>query len=169
MGGAVVQKYLETHDAPAGILLASVPPAGVLATALRLALRHPWEFTLVNLTWSLYPLIRTPALTREAFFSADMPEAQVKPYFEKMQDESYLGFLDMLLFNRPRPQNVKAPLLVLGGATDTIFYPAEIEATARAYHTQAILFPNTAHDLMLEAGWQAVADQVSAWLQERDF
>jgi pimeloyl-ACP methyl ester carboxylesterase len=26
MGGAIVQKYLESHEAPAGVLLASVPP-----------------------------------------------------------------------------------------------------------------------------------------------
>lgn len=168
MGGAVVQKYLETHAAPAGILLAAMPPAGVLATTLRIALRHPWEFARVNLTLSLYPLIRTPALTREAFFSAHMPEAQVQAYFEKMQDESYLGFLDMLAFNLPRPPKVKAPVLVLGGATDTIFYPAEIEATARAYNTQAFIFPNLAHDLMLEAGWQAVAEKMAGWLNEQN-
>jgi pimeloyl-ACP methyl ester carboxylesterase len=29
MGGAVVQKYLERHAAPGGVLLASVPPAGI--------------------------------------------------------------------------------------------------------------------------------------------
>lgn len=168
MGGAVVQKYLELHPAPAGVLLASMPPAGVLATALRLAVRHPWEFALVNLTLSLYPLIRTPALMREAFFSASLPEAQVRAYFEKMQDESYLGFLDMLAFNLPRPNKVQAPMLVLGGATDTVFLPNEIEATARAYRTQAVIFPDTAHDMMLEAGWQAVADKIMAWLKEQN-
>jgi pimeloyl-ACP methyl ester carboxylesterase len=29
MGGFVVQKYLETHQAPAGVLLASIPPRGL--------------------------------------------------------------------------------------------------------------------------------------------
>jgi pimeloyl-ACP methyl ester carboxylesterase len=41
MGGLVVQKYLETHSPPAAVLLASVPPAGVLATTLRIATRRP--------------------------------------------------------------------------------------------------------------------------------
>ena len=47
--------------------------------------------------------------------------------------------------------------LVLGGARDTIFTRKEVESTARAYATRAEIFPNMAHDLMLEEGWQAVA------------
>ncbi len=58
-------------------------------------------------------------------------------------------------------------LLVLGAANDTVFHPNEIEATARAYHTQPVIFPNMAHDMMVEAGWQAVADKIIAWLGER--
>ncbi len=167
MGGMVVQKYLETHDAPAGVLLASVPPAGVLATTLRIARRHPLEFARVNLTMSLYPLVATPRLAHEAFFSANMPAEQLQVYAKRMQDESYLGFLDMLALNLPRPQRVKTPMLVLGAANDTVFHPNEIEATARAYHTQAIIFPDMAHDMMVEAGWQAVADKIITWLGER--
>lgn len=166
MGGAVAQKYLETHIAPAGVLLASMPPAGVLATTLRIASHHPLEFLKVNLTLSLYPLVASPKLAREAFFSAAMPEEQVAAYTQRLQDESYLGFLDMLMLNLPRPQRVKTPLLVLGGAQDTIFHPHEVEATARAYNTQAILFPNIAHDMMLEPGWQAVADCIIKWLRK---
>ncbi|NDP38037.1 MAG: alpha/beta hydrolase [Rhodoferax sp.] len=37
MGGLVVQKYLQMHGAPAGVLMASIPPTGVLRTALHLA------------------------------------------------------------------------------------------------------------------------------------
>ncbi len=88
-------------------------------------------------------------------------------YAKRLQDESFLGFLDMLALNLPRPQRVKTPMLVLGAANDTIFHPNEIEATARAYNTPATIFPNMAHDMMLEAGWQAVADKIIAWLGER--
>jgi alpha-beta hydrolase superfamily lysophospholipase len=167
MGGAIVQKYLETHTAPAGILLAAMPPAGVLATTLRLALRHPLEFLQVNLMWSLYPLIRTPALARESFFSAAMPEERVRAFHAQLQDESFLAFLDMLAFNLPRPARVTTPLLVLGGAADTVFHPNEIEATARAYGTQATLFPNMAHDMMLEPDWPRVTKTMRTWLSER--
>lgn len=166
MGGMVVQKYLEKQFCPAAILLASVPPAGVLATTLRILRRHPREFLRVNLSLSLYPLISTPELAREAFFSADMPDDTVNRYFPLLQDESYLAFLDMLGLSRVRPQRIKTPVLVLGGANDTIFHVSEVEATARAYGTEAIIWPDMAHDMMLETGWQSVADRMIDWLQK---
>jgi hypothetical protein len=43
LGGFVVQKYLETNDAPAGVLLASAPPRGHLRSLLRNMRRHPWR------------------------------------------------------------------------------------------------------------------------------
>jgi pimeloyl-ACP methyl ester carboxylesterase len=167
MGGLIVQKYLETHSAPAAVLLASVPVMGVVKTTLRIAMSHPLPLLKANLTWSLYPIIGTPRLTREAFFSMDMPAEQLNRYFVRMQDESYPAFLDMLVFNLPRPKRVVVPLLVLGAANDTIFHPDEVEATARAYHTRAEIFPNMAHDMMLEAGWQSVADRILSWLTEQ--
>jgi pimeloyl-ACP methyl ester carboxylesterase len=168
MGGLIVQKYLETHSASAAVLLASVPVLGVVKTTLRIAMHHPLPFLKANLTWSLYSIIGTPRLTREAFFSRDMPAEQLARYFTRMQDESYPAFWDMLVFSLPRPQKVAVPLLVLGAANDTIFHPDEVEATARAYHTQAEIFPNMAHDMMLEAGWQSVAERILSWLTERN-
>lgn len=39
MGGMILQKYLETHQAPAAILLASGPPRGLIPATLRVARR----------------------------------------------------------------------------------------------------------------------------------
>jgi alpha-beta hydrolase superfamily lysophospholipase len=85
-----------------------------------------------------------------------------------MQDDSFMAFLDMVALDLPRPARVSTPLLVLGAARDNMIGPAEIEATGRAYHTQAEIIPGVAHNSMLEAGWQAVAERILAWLQERD-
>jgi len=168
MGGLIVQKYLEVYSAPAAILLAPVPVRGVAKTTLRIAKHHPLLFLKANLTLSLYPIIGTPRLARQAFFSADIAMENLERYFPRLQDESYLAFLGMLILELPRPQKVTAPLLVLGAANDTIFYPDEIEATAQAYHTQAEIFPDMAHDMMLEAGWQAVAERILNWLREQN-
>ncbi|MFZ0546294.1 MAG: alpha/beta fold hydrolase [Candidatus Promineifilaceae bacterium] len=167
MGGYVAQKYLEKYKAPAAVLLAPVPDNGVLRTTLNIARHHPLDFLRVNLKLSLYPLVRTEALTKSFFFSADMPQEQVRRYYEKMQDESYLGFLDMLLLNLPRPKKVpKTPMLILGAANDAIFTPGEIARTARAYGADSEVFPDMAHDMMLEPGWQTVADRMTAWLEK---
>lgn len=165
MGGHVVQKYLERHAAPAAVLLASLPPAGALATTLRLARRHPLAFAKVNLTLSLLPLVATPALARDCFFSAGLAQDQVLNYWGQLQDESFLGFLDMLAFNLPRPAKVKTPMLVLGGGKDRIFSTEEVGATARAYNTKAEIFADMAHDMMLEPQWELVAQRIAAWIK----
>jgi len=167
MGGLVVQKYLESHEAPAAVLLASVPPRGVLPATLRVALRHPLVFIRINLTMSILPLVGVPELVREILFSADMPDNRVIGYASRLQDESYRAYLDMLGLNLPRTGRVRTPILVLGAADDRLISAGEVAATARAYNTREYLFPGMAHDMMLEAGWQAVADRMLGWLECR--
>ncbi|MBP8002090.1 MAG: alpha/beta hydrolase [Chloroflexi bacterium] len=167
MGGFVVQKYLEQYTAAGLILLASVPPTGVLPTTLRIARNHPLAFLQVNLRLSLAPLITTPQLTRTHFFSATMPEEQVNAYHARLQDESYLGFLDFLVLNLVKHKRVqRVPTLVLGAQNDTIFLPHEVARTAQTYGTTAKIFADMAHDMMLEPGWPAVAAHMLHWLDE---
>jgi pimeloyl-ACP methyl ester carboxylesterase len=167
MGGMIVQKYLESNGAPAAVQLASAPPGGVVRATLRVAARHPLAFVKANLMMSMFPVISTLQLAQEAFFSADMPEDKVRRYFTRLQDESFRAYLDMMGLSLPRPERVKTPILVLGAADDRLISPSEVEATARAYQTQAEVFPGIAHDMMLEAGWQVVADRILGWLNEQ--
>jgi pimeloyl-ACP methyl ester carboxylesterase len=167
MGGFVIQKYLEDHDAPGAVLLSSPTPSGLLPTVLRIARRHPLAFAKTNLTLSLLPVIATPQLAREAFFSPDFPGKELLEYWKQMQDESYMALLDMTFLDLPKPGRVKSPLLVLGAARDNMLKPREIEATARLYHTQAEIIPGVAHNSMLEQQWQSVAERILVWLNER--
>lgn len=165
MGGLVVQKYLESQPSPAAALLASVPPQGVWRTALRLCARHPWLFLKTSLTLSLWPLVSTPALAHESFFHPQLDPALVQRYHQRMTDESFMGFLDMLFLNLPRPSRVRTPVAVLGAADDQVFSVQQVADTARAYGSQPVIFEGMAHDMMLEAGWQPVADHLIHWLQ----
>lgn len=166
MGGFIIQKYLEDHDAPAAVLLSSAAPAGLLPTAIRTARRQPWIFAKVNLTMSLLPMIATPHLVGEAFFSNDLPDEQLMQYWKQTQDDSFMAFLDMVVLDLPKPTKVKTPLLVLGAARDNMIGPKEIEATARAYNTQAEIIPDVAHNSMLEVCWEPVAARILDWLNE---
>jgi pimeloyl-ACP methyl ester carboxylesterase len=170
MGGLVVQRHLERAPSPAAILLASVPIAGIAGVTARLARRHPLLFLEANTTWSLYPFVRTPELAREAFLSLETPIEEATSIWSHLQEESYLAFLDMLLFVHARPKLARArcaKVLVLGAADDTIFTVAEQRRTAAAYGVEAEIFPDMAHDMMLEREWRAVADRILGWLGEQ--
>lgn len=167
MGGMITQKYLETHQAPAAVLLASGPPKGLLPATLRVAGRQFGSFLKANMTLSLYHVVGTPRLYKQAYFSGDFPEQEAATYHRCVQDESYRAYVDMMLLNLPRPKKVNTPMLVLGTDTDYILAPAEVEATARAYKAQVEIFPGIGHAMMLDTGWQAVADRILDWLTEQ--
>jgi alpha-beta hydrolase superfamily lysophospholipase len=93
-----------------------------------------------------------------------------------IRDESYLAFLDMLVFNLPDPEKINTnitditditDILVMGAEDDAIFYPDEVEATAAACHTTPVFFSKMAHDMMLEPDWLAVADHIIEWLTQQ--
>jgi pimeloyl-ACP methyl ester carboxylesterase len=166
MGGYVVQRYLERWPAPAAVLLASLPPHGLVPGTLRQLRRHPWAVTKVLLQMRPSAIVATPQLARDALFSSRMPADQVEAYFARLQDESFLVFLDMMFLRLPRPHRVKrVPMLVLDCSGDQQFTPAEVLATARAYHAESEVFRGMAHDMMLEPGWEGVANRIIDWLR----
>ena len=165
LGGLVVQKYLERNPAPAAVLMASIPPSGAIGLTARLIARHPLVVMKANLLLSLRPFIATPALVRELFFCADTPQETVDACRARLQDESYPAFLDTLFFALPRPRRVTAPVLVLGAEKDGVLTVGEVRRTGHAYRTEAEIFPGIGHAMMLDIGWQQVADRVDTWVQ----
>jgi hypothetical protein len=93
-----------------------------------------------------------------------MPDSQVLTYAKRLQEDSARIALDCLVLRLPRPKRVNTPLLVLGAHDDGAHTRREVRATARAYRTDAEFFPNMGHSMMLEPGWDAVAERVHAWL-----
>ncbi len=164
MGGLVTQKYLETYPARGAVLLATVPTCGALGSVFRTFKNSPWTMLKVMFTLSLYPLVDSPEKARFAFFSEDLPQEKLMKYYRNLQDESYFALLGMLFSALPKPEKISTPLFILGAQKDTIFTVSEIEATARAYKTEAEFMPNMAHDMMLEENWQQAAKRIRKWM-----
>jgi pimeloyl-ACP methyl ester carboxylesterase len=164
MGGLIVQKYLEKHAAPAGVLMTSIPPRGNLGNALRWIRQRPTHFAKMTFTGKALPYINPPQLARERFFSSHTPEDDVRKYAARLQEDSSRIGIDCLLLRLPRPTRVTTPLLVLGAEEDTAHTRKEILATACAYGTEAEFFPDMGHNMMLEPGWAAVAERIHTWL-----
>jgi pimeloyl-ACP methyl ester carboxylesterase len=168
MGGFVVQKYLETEYAPAGILLASPPPQGMFGALYRIAKRHPLLFLKSNLTMNTKILVSKPEHVRESLFCNQTDEKIIEECTAMLGNEAFMACLDMVIFNLPKPSRVSTPLLVLGAEHDFIFKAKEINATISAFKADTCTFKNMGHDMMLEKGWQDVADTMIGWLKGKN-
>ncbi|WP_024440390.1 MULTISPECIES: alpha/beta hydrolase [unclassified Mycobacterium] len=167
MGGLIVQKYLESRPAPAGVLMASIPPQGNYGSSLRWLRHRPWQAIKMAVTGKSLPYINTPELAREKFFSPATPEHTVLECAARLQEDSARVSVDCLMLKLPHPKRVTTPLLVLGAEQDGAHTCKEVRATARAYGTEAEFFPRMGHNMMLEPGWEAVAERIHTWLGSR--
>jgi pimeloyl-ACP methyl ester carboxylesterase len=165
MGGLVVQKYLERNPAHGAALMASFPPQGTVAAVARLARQQPIALLKSTLLLRLKPFIGSCQLVRELFFTSETPQEIVDHCFMHVQDESYLAFVDTMIV-LPRPRHIQVPVLVLGAERDAFFTVSEVRDTARAYRTEAQIFSGMGHNMMLDQGWQKVADQIDCWMQD---
>ena len=168
LGGFVVQRYLESHDAPAAVLVASVPPQGVLGLATRIWSRHPWVSMRSLPVGNLTGFIGTTPLVREHLFSAHTPDDIVESCAARVQPEAVRASLVDPLFRRVRTTRVGTPMLVLGAADDGMVTNTEVRATAKAYNTDPEFFPDMGHNMMQEPGWANVAQRIHAWLHTRE-
>lgn len=168
MGGFVVQKYLENHDAPAAVLIASAPPGGQLRSLLRSMRRHPWRSTKFALTGSPAHLYGSPAGARELFFGTKASDCVVNRTATRLQPDSTRAmFFDMVAGDLVNTRKISTPMLVMGGDNDDIYSPSDVRRTATAYHTQPVLIPDMGHEIMVEPGWDAAAAIIESWLHQK--
>jgi hypothetical protein len=77
-GRLVVQKYLESRNAPAGVLMASTLPQGILRASMRIWRRHPWRATRANTFGQSHQIFNIPRLAREILYCEHTPEPIVE-------------------------------------------------------------------------------------------
>ncbi|HET8701249.1 MAG TPA: alpha/beta hydrolase [Nitrococcus sp.] len=168
MGGLVIQKYLEHHSVPAAVLMASVPPHGLLQSSMRLLLGDPLLLAQLTVLQGIGPGAADLGIARRAVFSDRLPEAELLEYARKLQPESQRALWDMTIGALPCPWRVQAPpMLVIGARDDVLFSIAEVERTAQAYGADLHLQPDMAHAIMLEPGWRIVAQRIIDWLADK--
>ena len=165
LGGRVVQTYLETHDAPAALLLAPPPVGGMLRPAVRTFLQHPWLSIQVIATGKPRRLLARPELVRKFSFSPELGEEQLREYAARMGGESFRALLELVYIRPDRARIRGVPLLVLGAARDYFIRPSAIRRIADAYDAEWKVLPGVAHDMMLDAGWRQAAEAMLEWLQ----
>jgi pimeloyl-ACP methyl ester carboxylesterase len=166
MGGFVVQKYLAEHAAPAGVLLASAPPRGLVPAMRRVARRNARHSGRPAALRRPLLFFGHPAVARATFFNPHTPEHVVARCTQQLGDESTrVLYRDLVYADLAEPARVRAPMLVLGAEEDGFFARRQTLAIGRAYRTRTQMFPAMGHNMMLEPGWPDVAAAMDTWLR----
>lgn len=164
LGGLVVQKYLEVHDAPAAILITPSPSEGMFRSGFWLPFKHPVLMMKIAFAQDYSIMFATPELARRFLFSEDTSIEKIAGYVKRFGKESYRANLESM-FNLPDTSKIRTKMLVLGAGEDALVSKRAIEKTARVYNADLKFFPKMGHDLMLEDNWQEVADHMIGWLR----
>lgn len=166
MGCWVVLNYLVAQAVPAAILMTPGTPGGLRRWALRSNRRHPWVFLRATTVGSPEDVFNGPVLAREFCFSANTPDDIVNACATRLGPESKAVTRELM---KPLPEAalVQAPMLVLGAQHDGMRIDGDASAVARTYQADVEIFPDMGHTMMLEPGWQAVAEKIDGWLTAR--
>lgn len=161
MGGYTLQRYLQRHELPGAVLLASVPHSGAFSCYWRFARILPITHIGRILRFDLRGFINRPdtvkyLVTRSAAYT---PEEVLS----RLSNESMRAGINLLVPIRGKPTNT--PILVVAGEHDHLFSVEEEQHTAEFYNAEFILAKGQGHDLMMDGGWRETAALIREWLE----
>ena len=156
--------------AQAVVLLTPAPPAGVLAlkpSVLR-------TFAKITNRWNFWKKpFRFDVQAANYGIYNNLPAQQQQDEYAKLVDESgraafEIGywFIDRRHASRVEAQQVTCPMLVIGASRDRITPASVVRQVARKYPQATYRqYPQFAHFLLSEAGWETVAQDLSQWIR----
>lgn len=172
MGGLLAQILGSRGLARALVLLTPALPRGILALKPS-SIRGFWSCLT---RWGFW---RKPCRQTygEAIYSTMnlLPAEEQKETYEKLVFESGraafeigLWFLDRKRVSEIDARRITCPVLVIGGAQDRIIPTSIVRKIARRYPQVATYreYANHAHKVILEPGWQDVAEDIAGWLKQ---
>ena len=168
MGGAAVQDAIRKGLHCAGaVLMASVPPSGLMAANLAMMWQRPQLWRALSLMFSAgFHSVDTEAI-RSGLFSDRIDRETFARFLARGGQESALvGFeLQGMRPFAPLPW-AAPPTLVIGGGEDRLLRRDDVWATANWYGTEARILPGVSHSVMLDPDWRLAADAMLRWLEK---
>jgi alpha-beta hydrolase superfamily lysophospholipase len=163
MGGLVAQKATESVSPAALILLSPVPPGGIPLLSwplFRRELKHVPEMLASR------AVIANPRDAADLFLNRVDP-ADVASFVPLWTPASGRAGRE-ITFSRIMvdAERVTCPVLVVAGADDVAIPPRIQKKVARKYGAPIRVYEGNAHFLIWEAGWDRIASDVAAWLDQ---
>jgi pimeloyl-ACP methyl ester carboxylesterase len=172
MGGLLAQIVGSLVPAKAMVLLAPVPPAGILN--LRPSLLPGFRSILTRWGWWKKPIRLTFEEAASSMLRTMPGRAQLRAYTHFVHESGRAGFEAGFWFLDPRhaarvdAARVTCPILALAGAQDLLAPAPVVRRIAQRYapHATYHTFSNHAHWMVAEPGWQEVAAYILGWLDQ---
>ncbi len=172
MGGLLAQILARRGLARAAVLLTPAAPAGVLGLTPSVVKC----FLGVLTTWAFWRKSFRPSFEGAVYaFLEGFPEAERKPIWERLVHESGRAIFEIGLWPLDRrhaagvdPSAVKCPLLVVAGGKDRATPASVVRKVAKRYGDAATYreFPDQAHWVLSQPGWEEVAGFVDGELAD---
>lgn len=171
MGGLIAQILASRDLAQAAVLITPAPPAGILALTPSVLKtfspiigrwnfwKQPFNFPQKTAQYAI--LNRLSAAQQTAEYARFVPESG-RAAFE-------IGYwmLDRKHAARVDATQVRCPMLVIGATEDRITPASVVKQVAEKYSTASYRQYNQhAHMIMIEDGWQVVAQDVLTWIKQ---
>lgn len=167
MGGFVAQHYLQRAPAAGLVLMASVPPGGLMESSMRLMMQDPMLLTQLMMLHNLGPDMVDKRIAQRALFSAELAAEDHSHMRWHMQPESQRAIWELHTGPMPRKWRMAdVPTLVLGAEGDSLIAPESVRRTGRFFGVEAHLAPEMGHAMMLEPGWERIAGRIEGFLAQ---
>ncbi|MGP8250020.1 MAG: alpha/beta hydrolase [Candidatus Dormibacteria bacterium] len=163
LGGILALKAAEQRACEALVLLAPIPPRGILPL-VRLRQLPPQlaQLTTVLTGGTFYPSLRQTS----TMFMGRIPAAQRWELYRRYTPDSGLALRSTYIPGiAVDPALLTIPLLCLVGEEDATIPPRSVAQIARRYGGVFRSLPGHAHELVGEPGWEEVAAMIAAWSQ----
>lgn len=171
MGGLLAQMLAARGLAQAAVLITPAPPAGILAL-LPSVLK---AFAPVVSRWNFWqqPFRFSWKTAEYGILNRLSPAQQAAEYAQFVPESGRAAFeigywiLDRKKASAVDASQVTCPMLVVGATEDRITPAHVVKQIAEKYPTATYRQYNQhAHMIMIEDGWQRVAQDVLAWMQQ---
>jgi non-heme chloroperoxidase len=161
MGGLVTQLAASHGVARAAVLIAPAPPRGIVLLNPRLMLKQVRYLPQVLASRVLDPDLDD---LRDLAMNRVPREMQDAALAEMVRDSGRAG-RDMSLTGVAVDRaKLACPLLVVGAEDDHFIPPGVVRRIAARYGAPLRMIPAHGHMLIIEPGWQALADSAADWI-----
>lgn len=161
MGGLIAQRVAAMGIVKAAALITPAPPRGIVLLNLRMAARN-----LKFLPEVLLSRVMVPNLgDLRALALNCAPPAIQETALARMVPDSGLAAREMSITGLPVDRSaVTCPILVIAAENDHFVPRSVVARVARRYGAELDVIPGRGHMVVIEPGWERLAERVHDWL-----